>query len=177
LVKLGTWVVPVHNVGLLVYFGLGNKAFLALVTGLWSLSAVLLEWDTPLSVPTASNRGNLSGAWVIGQIFCALEFYISVLNIVKVSKIGTVNIDWCLHHIKRGVFDSILEPKGLEVLGKMHNPVLLEVCMLVMLLNMKVDILVKVEVLAVSLVLEGLQFGHNGIPGWHNTLPTKEKSV
>ncbi len=36
--------------------------------------------------------------------------------------------------------------------------------MLVMLLNMKVDLLVKVEVLAVSLVLEGLQFGHHGAP-------------
>jgi hypothetical protein len=49
-----------------------------------------------------------------------------------------------------------LEPEGLEVLGKRRNPVLLEVCMLVMLLNMKVDVLVKVEVLAVSFVLEGL---------------------
>ncbi len=76
-----------------------------------------------------------------------------------------VCIDWRLHRIKRGVFDSILEPEGLEVLGERSNPVLLEVCMLVMLLNMKMDILVKVEVLAVSLVFEGLQLGHNGIPG------------
>jgi hypothetical protein len=57
-----------------------------------------------------------------------------------------------------------LKPESLEVLGKRCNPVLLEVFMLVMLLNMKVDLLVKVEVLAVSLVLEGLQFGHHGAP-------------
>ncbi len=47
----------------------------------------------------------------------------------------------------------------------MHNPVLLEVCMLVMLLNVKIHILVKIEVLAVSLITEGLQLGHNGAPG------------
>ncbi len=37
--------------------------------------------------------------------------------------------------------------------------------MLVMLFNVKVELLVKVEVLAVFLILEGLQFGHNGTPG------------
>jgi hypothetical protein len=36
--------------------------------------------------------------------------------------------------------------------------------MLVMLLNMEMHALVKVKVLAVSHVLEGLQFGHNGAP-------------
>ncbi len=113
----------------------------------------------------------------MGWVLCALEFYISILNRVKVSKIGMVSIDQCLHRIKRGVLDSILEPEGLEVLGKRRNPVLLEVCMLVMLLNVKVYILVKVEVLVVSFVLEGLQFGHNDAPDWHNTLPTKKKSV
>jgi hypothetical protein len=49
--------------------------------------------------------------------------------------------------------------------------------MLVMLLNVKIQVLVKIEVLVVSLIPEGLQLGHNGAPGWHNTLPTKEKSV
>jgi hypothetical protein len=154
---------PVNNVGLLVYFSLGNKPLMAFVTGLWSLSAVLHTWATATSVPTASNRGNLSGPWAIGQILCALEFYISILNRVKVSKISVVSIDQRLHCIERGVLDSTLEPEGLEVIGKRRNPILLEVCMLVMLLN--VNVLVKVEVLAVSLVLEGLQFGHNDAPG------------
>jgi hypothetical protein len=35
---------------------------------------------------------------------------------------------------------------------------------LVMLLNVKVYVIVKVEVLAVRLIPEGLQFGHNGAP-------------
>jgi hypothetical protein len=92
-------------------------------------------WATATSTPSVSNRGNLSGPWVIGWILCALEFYISILNRVKVSKIGTVGIDQCLHHIERRVLDSILELEGLEVLSKRRNPKLLEVCMLVMLLN------------------------------------------
>jgi hypothetical protein len=37
--------------------------------------------------------------------------------------------------------------------------------MLVMLLSMEIHVLVKVKVLAVSLILKGLQFGHNGAPG------------
>ncbi len=49
--------------------------------------------------------------------------------------------------------------------------------MLVMLLNVKIHILVKIEILAVSLIPEGLQLGHNGAHGRHNTLPTKENSV
>ena len=36
--------------------------------------------------------------------------------------------------------------------------------MLVMLLNVKIHVLVKIEVLAVSLIPEGLQLGHNGAP-------------
>jgi hypothetical protein len=49
--------------------------------------------------------------------------------------------------------------------------------MLVMLLNMKVNILVKIEVLAVSLIPEGLQLGTNGIPSQDNLLSTKEERV
>ena len=49
--------------------------------------------------------------------------------------------------------------------------------MLVMLLNMKIHVLVKIEVLAVSLIPEGLQPGHNGVPGRDNTLFAKEESV
>jgi hypothetical protein len=37
--------------------------------------------------------------------------------------------------------------------------------MLVMLLSMKIHVLVKVKVLAVSLIPEGLQLGRNGAPG------------
>jgi hypothetical protein len=157
--------VPVNNVGLLVNFRSGNKPLLAFVKGLGSLSSVMLAWEIPASAPTAGDRGNLSGPWVIGWIFCALEFYISVLNRVNVSKIGTVSIDQRLHRIERGVPDSILEPEGLEDLSKRRNPVLLEVCMLVKLLNMKIHLLVKFKVLAFSLIPEGLQLGHNGAPG------------
>ncbi len=49
--------------------------------------------------------------------------------------------------------------------------------MLVMLLNVKIPILVKIEVLAVSLISEGLQPGHNGIPGQDNLLSAEEESV
>ena len=49
--------------------------------------------------------------------------------------------------------------------------------MLVMLLNVKIHVLVKIEVLVVSLISEGLQPGHNGIPGQDNLLSTKEESV
>ncbi len=84
---------PVNNVGLLVYFRLGNKPLLAFVKGLGSLSLVMFAWEIPASVPTAGNQGNLSGPWVIGRIICALEFYISILNKVKVSKIGMVCVD------------------------------------------------------------------------------------
>jgi hypothetical protein len=49
--------------------------------------------------------------------------------------------------------------------------------MLVMLLNVKIHVLVKVEVLAVSLISEGLQLGANGVPGQNNLLSAKEESV
>ncbi len=48
--------------------------------------------------------------------------------------------------------------------------------MLVMLLNVKIHVLVKIEVLAVSLISEGLQPGHNGVPGRDNFLSAKEES-
>jgi hypothetical protein len=85
--------VPVNNVGLFVDFRLGNKSLLAFVRGLGSLSSVMSAWVIPALAPTVDNRGNLSGLWVIGHVFCVLEFHISVLNRVKVSKIGTVSID------------------------------------------------------------------------------------
>ena len=49
--------------------------------------------------------------------------------------------------------------------------------MLVMLLNVKIHVLVKIEVLVVSLIPEGLQLGHNGVPGQDNLLSAKEESV
>ncbi len=49
--------------------------------------------------------------------------------------------------------------------------------MLVMLLNVKIHVLVKIEVFVVSFIPKGLQLGHNGAPGQHNTLPTKKNSV
>jgi hypothetical protein len=49
--------------------------------------------------------------------------------------------------------------------------------MVVTLLNVKIHILVKVEVLAVSLIPEGLQLGTNDIPGQDNLLSAKEESV
>jgi hypothetical protein len=78
--------------GLLVDFRLGNKSHLAFIRGLGFMSLVS-AWVIPAPAPTAGNRGNLLDIWVIGQVFCALEFHISVLIRVKVSKIGTVSID------------------------------------------------------------------------------------
>jgi hypothetical protein len=49
--------------------------------------------------------------------------------------------------------------------------------MLIMLLNVEIHVLVKVEVLAVSLISEGLQLGTNGVPGQDNSLSAKEESV
>ncbi len=48
---------------------------------------------------------------------------------------------------------------------------------MVMLLNLAIHILVKVEVLVVSLIPKGLQLGTNGVPSRENLLPTKEESV
>ncbi len=84
---------PVNNVGLLVDFRLGNKSLLAYVRGLESLCLVMFAWLIPAPMPTVGNRGNLLGPWVIGWVVCALEFHISFLNRVKVSKIGMVSID------------------------------------------------------------------------------------
>ncbi len=84
---------PVNNVGLLADFRLGNKSLLAFFRGLGSMSLVMSAWVISAPTPTAGNRGNLSGLWVIGRVVCALELHISVLNRVKVSKIGTVSID------------------------------------------------------------------------------------
>ncbi len=49
--------------------------------------------------------------------------------------------------------------------------------MVVMLLNVKIHIFVKVEVLAVDLIPEGLQLGTNGVPGQDMWFPAKEESV
>ncbi len=168
---------PIHNVGLLVDLRLGNKSHLAFVRGLGSLALVRSTWDVPAPAPTAGNRGYFPGLWVIGWVLSMLELNVSIFHRVKVSKIGTVSIDRRLHCIKGGIPDLILEPEGLKVLRKRHNPVLLEVYMLVMLLNVKVHVLVKIEVLAVSLISEGLQSGHNGVPGRDNLLSAKEESV
>ncbi len=73
--------------GLLVDFRLGNKPLLAFVKGLGSLSLVMVAWKIPTSAPTMGNRGNLSGPWVIGRIFCALEFYISILNSLSAKSV------------------------------------------------------------------------------------------
>ncbi len=115
--------------------------------------------------------------WVIGWVLGALKLNISVFHRVKVSKVSTVGVNQRLHGIKRGVPDPILEPEGLEALSKRRNPILLEVCMLVMLLDAKVHIFVKIEVLVVALIREGLQLGHNGIPSRDNSLSAKEKCV
>ncbi len=79
--------------GLLVNFRLGNKPLLALVRGLMSLSLLISAWVIPAPAPTAGNRGNLLGLWVIGWVLCVLEFDIGILNRVKVSKIGFISID------------------------------------------------------------------------------------
>jgi hypothetical protein len=128
-------------------------------------------------MPTAGNRGYLPVLWVIGRVFSALELNVSVFHRVLVSKIGMVGNNQRLHRIKRGVPDPILEPEGHKALGKRRYPVLLEVCIVVMLLNKNIHVLVKIEVLVVTFILEGLQLGANGITGQDNSLPAKEKSV
>ncbi len=84
---------PIHNVGLVVDFRLGNKSHLVYVRGLGSLALVRSTWDIPAPVPTAGDRGYLPGLWVIGRVLSALELNVSVFHRVKVSKIGTVSID------------------------------------------------------------------------------------
>ncbi len=84
---------PIHNVGLLVDFRLGNKSHLVFVRDLGSLALVRSMWDIPAPAPTAGNRGYLRGLWVIGQVLSVLELSVSVFHRVKVSKIGTVSID------------------------------------------------------------------------------------
>ena len=49
--------------------------------------------------------------------------------------------------------------------------------MVVMLLNVKIYILVEIEVLAIPLISEVLQLGTNGVPGQDNLLSAKEESV
>jgi hypothetical protein len=49
--------------------------------------------------------------------------------------------------------------------------------MLVMLLNKNIHVLVKVEVLAVSLIPEGLQLSANGVPIQDNLLSANKESV
>ncbi len=49
--------------------------------------------------------------------------------------------------------------------------------MLVMLLNVKIQVLVKIDVLVVSLIPEGPQLGHNGVPSQDSSLSAKEESV
>jgi hypothetical protein len=84
---------PIHNVGLLVDFRLGNKSHLAFVRGLGSLAPVRSTWDIPAPAPTAGNRGYLPGLWVVGWVLGALELNVSVFHRVKVSKIGNFSID------------------------------------------------------------------------------------
>ncbi len=43
--------------------------------------------------PRPPRATEASGPWVIGRIICVLEFYISILNRVKVSNIGMVCVD------------------------------------------------------------------------------------
>jgi hypothetical protein len=106
-----------------------------------------------------------------------LEFHISVFHRVKVSKIGTVCINKCLHSVQQVALDAIFKPKGLEVLSQRRNTVLLEASVLVVLFNVKIKILVKVEVFAVAFIPEGLQLGKNGAPSGHTLLATQENSV
>ncbi len=57
------------------------------------MAPVRSTWDIPAPMPTAGNIGYLPGFWVIGWVLSALELNISILNRVKVSKIGMVSID------------------------------------------------------------------------------------
>ncbi len=119
---------------------------------------------TAASVSTTADRGNLTGLWVVVQSQRALEFHISVFHRVKASKVVTVCINRPLHSIQQVALDAVLELKGLEVLSQRRSTVLLEVSVLIVLLNMKIYILVKIEVLALAFIPEELQLGANGAP-------------
>jgi hypothetical protein len=86
--------------------------------------------------------------WVVGWSQRVLEFHSSIFHRVKVSKVGMVCINRCFHSIQQVVLDAVLEPKRLEVLSQRCNIILLEVRVFVVLLNVKINILVEVEVLA-----------------------------
>ena len=65
----------------------------------------------------------------------------------------------------------------LQGLVERFDPVLSQVRMLNMLLNVKGHILVKVEVHSVTLISEGLELGHNGARCGCNLITSEEGGV
>ena len=99
---------------------------------------------------------------VKGWVHSALEVNVSVFNGVELGVLFLVSSDRSFDSIQGHALDAILEPVDLQGLIERFNTVLSQVRMLIMLLNVKSHILVKVEVLSVTLIFEGLELGHNG---------------
>jgi hypothetical protein len=94
---------------------------------------------------------------------------------VRVSVL--VSSDPSFYSIQRHTLDAILEPMDLQGLVKRFDPIFSQVRMLIMLLNVKGHILVKVEVLLVTLMSEGLELGHNGARCGCNLITSEEGGV
>ncbi len=104
----------------------------------------------------------MAGPWVKVRGHSALEVNVSVFNGVELGVLFLVSSDHSFDSIQGCALDAILEPVDLQGLIKRFNTILSQVRMLIMLLNVKSHILVKVEVLSVTLIFEGLELGHNG---------------
>ena len=102
------------------------------------------------------------GPWVRSRGQSALEVHISVFNRVELGVLVLVSSDRSFYSIQGPALNAVLEPVDLQGLGEGVNAVLGQVRMLIMLVNEEGHILVEVEVLAVALISEGLELGHDG---------------
>ena len=91
-----------------------------------------------------------------------LEVNVNVFNSVKLGVLFLVSSDRSFNSIQGRALNAILELVDLQGLVERFNTVLSQVSMLIMLLNVKGHILVKVVVLSVTLISEGLELVHNG---------------
>ncbi len=86
------------------------------------------------------------------------------MGLSAVFKIAPIGINRCLDCIQCQVLDAILEPENLHVVGEGCNPVLLESCMLVVLLKVKINKLLKSKVLRSPSYLKDLSLVIMALP-------------
>ena len=96
-------------------------------------------------------------------------------NSIKLGVLFLVSSDRSFNSIQGRALNAILELVDLQGLVERFNTVLSQVSMLIMLLNVKGHILVKVVVLLVTLLPEGLELVHNGASSGCDPI-TAEKS-